>query len=64
MAEFEYEAFQDLIDALERAASAALRVGAFRPDQRNEWERLAASLSISKEVAYRAAGSGALTKGS
>lgn len=49
----EYEAFQALTEALAKARDAAKRVGECRSDQKYQWDKVADTLNVTREICFK-----------
>ena len=58
----EYIAFGCLTEALLQASDAAKAVALSRPDQKQQWEKVAETLAVTREMCFRLAGDGAVGK--
>ena len=46
----EYEAFETLTNALQRASSSAMAFSRLRPDQARQWEKMAEAYTVACEA--------------
>lgn len=52
----EHDAFHRLTEGAQMAIDGALLMSRLRPDQRNQWEKVAEAWTVTKEACYRLAG--------